>query len=219
MIKKIFLLTFVILAACSPEAEVAPPITVVTATAPRAINTSAPISTQPPVVPTATQPPAALTTQAASYPSPTQQNIGAAYEPFERGFMIYLSDRKQIWVFIRASLTNTPANSQANFGQWLAYPDTFQDGQPETDPTFVAPARLLQPKRGFGKVWRENAAVRNGIGWGSDWEQSYNTNAATYPIGTLDGGKFNQKFSFHLITALDGSLLYINEATFTWSKQ
>ena len=131
----------------------------------------------------------------------------------------YLADRKQIWVFIRPTLANTTTNLPVNFGQWLAYADTFKDGEPETDPTFAAPTRLLQPKRGFGKVWRENVPVRVGIGWALDWEQAYNASLTTYPIGTIEGGKFNHKFSFHIITTMDGSSIHVNEATYLWSKQ
>jgi hypothetical protein len=204
MKKLLPILLILFLTACS--STVTPtPIVITAVTTPTAIA-------QPPINPTATaQPP--------SYPAPTQVNVAAVYEPFERGFMIYLSDRKQIWVFIRPTLANTTTNLPVNFGQWLAYADTFKDGEPETDPTFAAPTRLLQPKRGFGKVWRENAPVRSGIGWALDWEAPYNASLTTYPIGTLAGGKFNHKFSFHIITLPDGSAIHVNEATYMWSKQ
>ncbi|MBI5714252.1 MAG: hypothetical protein HZC38_12645 [Chloroflexi bacterium] len=189
-----------------------------------ACSLATPAITPTPIVITAVTTPTAIPATATvaaapSYPAPTQINIAAVYEPFERGFMIYLSDRKQIWVFIRPTLANTTTNLPVNFGQWLAYADTFKDGEPETDPTFAAPTRLLQPKRGFGKVWRENAPVRVGIGWALDWEVPYNASLTTYPIGAIEGGKFNHKFSFHIITLLDGSSVHVNEATYMWSKQ
>lgn len=189
-----------------------------------ACTTAAPTVTPTPIVITAVTTPTVVpatapVTASPSYPAPSQVNVAAVYEPFERGFMIYLADRKQIWVFIRPTLANTTTNLPVNFGQWLAYADTFKDGEPETDPTFAAPTRLLQPKRGFGKVWRENVPVRVGIGWALDWEVPYNASVTTYPIGTIDGGKFNHKFSFHIITLMDSSAIHVNEATYMWSKQ
>jgi hypothetical protein len=225
--KNFLLLTFLTLTACSTATPaITPTPIVITAVAtpttqpPNHPTTQLPINptTQPPNHPT-TQLPINPTTQPPTYPPPTQINIAAVYEPFERGFMIYLSDRKQIWVFIRPTLANTTTNLPVNFGQWLAYADTFKDGEPETDPTFAAPTRLLQPKRGFGKVWRENVPVRVGIGWALDWEVPYNASLTTYPIGTIEGGKFNHKFSFHLITITDGSVIHVNESTYMWSKQ
>ncbi len=189
-----------------------------------ACSLATPAITPTPIVITAVTTPTAIpatapATASPSYPAPTQINVAAVYEPFERGFMIYLADRKQIWVFIRPTLANTTTNLPVNFGQWLAYADTFKDGEPETDPTFAAPTRLLQPKRGFGKVWRENALVRAGIGWALEWELPYNASLTTYPIGAIEGGKFNHKFSFHIITILDGASIHVNEATYLWSKQ
>jgi hypothetical protein len=195
----------IFLAACSTATPTVMPTPVVIT----AVTT--PTTIAQPTNPPPSQPP--------SYPAPSQMNIAAVYEPFERGFMIYLSDRKQIWVFIRPTLANTSTNLPVNFGQWLAYADTFKDGEPETDPTFAAPTRLLQPKRGFGKVWRENAPIRSGIGWALDWEVPYNSSVTTYPIGAIEGGKFNHKFSFHIITLSDGSAIHVNEATYMWSKQ
>jgi len=201
----LLLITILAITACSSATPtVTPTPIVITAVA------TPTAAAQPPINPTPSPP---------SYPAPTQINIAAVYEPFERGFMIYLSDRKQIWVFIRPTLANTTTNLPVNFGQWLAYADTFKDGEPETDPTFAAPTRLLQPKRGFGKVWRENVPVRVGIGWALDWEVPYNASLTTYSIGTIEGGKFNHKFSFHLITITDGSVIHVNESTYMWSKQ
>lgn len=203
MKRLLLLVTILTITACSSArpTTIATPIVITAVTTPTAVPAPAPATASP------------------SYPAPSQVNVAAVYEPFERGFMIYLSDRKQIWVFIRPTLANTTTNLPVNFGQWLAYADTFKDGEPETDPTFAAPTRLLQPKRGFGKVWRENALVRAGIGWALEWELPYNASLTTYPIGTIEGGKFNHKFSFHIITILDGSSIHVNESTYMWSKQ
>jgi hypothetical protein len=43
---------------------------------------------------------------------------------------------------------------------------------PETDPAFDPPAGsgFYQPKRGFGRVWREQPGVRERLGWATDPE-------------------------------------------------
>ncbi|MBI5350252.1 MAG: hypothetical protein HZB77_13215, partial [Chloroflexi bacterium] len=107
--KRLFpILSVLFLTACSSATPTTPtPIVITAVTTPTAIPATATVAAAP------------------SYPAPTQINIAAVYEPFERGFMIYLSDRKQIWVFIRPALANTTTNLPVNFGQWLAYADTF----------------------------------------------------------------------------------------------
>ncbi|MDF1515761.1 MAG: hypothetical protein P1S60_18285, partial [Anaerolineae bacterium] len=102
---------------------------------------------------------------------PMQAEIGwAAQQPFQNGFMIWLEPSKSIVVFFN------------NYGgqSYRIFPDTFKDGDPETDPNFAPPSGLLQPKRGFGKVWRENIVVRDNLGWATadesgfeTWRQSY----------------------------------------------
>lgn len=51
-----------------------------------------------------------------------------------------------------------PAPSYALFG------DFWAPGQPERGEE-APPPGLIEPLRGFGKVWREHAEVRRGIGW------------------------------------------------------
>ncbi|MBE9507754.1 MAG: hypothetical protein IMY86_06855, partial [Chloroflexi bacterium] len=60
-------------------------------------------------------------------------------------------------------------------GKYEQYEDTWTEGMPESDPAFVPPAGLLQPIRGFGKLWRENTNVRDGLGWATAPEQGFTT--------------------------------------------
>jgi hypothetical protein len=42
----------------------------------------------------------------------------------------------------------------------------FEEGMPETSPEYDNPPEgLYQPRRGFGMLWRSNAAVRDRVGW------------------------------------------------------
>jgi hypothetical protein len=76
----------------------------------------------------------------------------AADQPFEQGRMIWVEQQDSIYVIY-------------NDGSWERYPDAFEEGMAERDPTISPPGGKLQPERGFGKVWREQAAVRERIGW------------------------------------------------------
>ena len=52
-----------------------------------------------------------------------------------------------------------------NNGTWETYPDDFQQGDPDTDPSMVPPANRVQPAGAIGKMWREHSAVRSALGW------------------------------------------------------
>ena len=89
-----------------------------------------------------------------------QYNARMATQPFERGAMTWVEGLDggmgHIWVVYydntRGSLV------------WQNFPDTWTEGQPVSGGE-GAPAGLYEPIRGFGKLWRENAAVRNTLGW------------------------------------------------------
>ncbi|MBN1967244.1 MAG: hypothetical protein JW910_21505 [Anaerolineae bacterium] len=62
-------------------------------------------------------------------------------------------------------------------GGWQPYwrvLDQWQEGQPESDPAFSPPAGLIQPVRGFGLAWRNEAAIRDALGWATAAENGYN---------------------------------------------
>jgi len=52
-----------------------------------------------------------------------------------------------------------------NDGEWLTYPDVWDPSQPSNAPSLVVPNGRYQPVDSIGKVWRENADVRNRLGW------------------------------------------------------
>ncbi len=49
--------------------------------------------------------------------------------------------------------------------------DTWAEGEPETTGLTPPPGKL-EPKRGFGKVWREEPGVREALGWATQPERS-----------------------------------------------
>lgn len=60
-----------------------------------------------------------------------------------------------------------------NDGEWLTFPDGWDASQPSSDPSLVVPNGRYQPVDSIGKVWRENADVRNRLGWASEPQSKF----------------------------------------------
>ena len=94
---------------------------------------------------------------------PTGEQIAVQGEElhFEHGHMLSRPDARLIYVFLE--------RLQAQ--GWGAYVDTYQPSDPQSDPNVVVPTpapgepRLVQPTDRFGKLWRENAWLRETLGW------------------------------------------------------
>lgn len=86
----------------------------------------------------------------------------AAEQVFENGRMLWLAATDAILALY-------------NDGQFERYENSWQPGDPESDPAIVPPAGRYQPIRGFGKVWREETAVRERLGWALAPEQGFTT--------------------------------------------
>jgi hypothetical protein len=77
-----------------------------------------------------------------------------AHQPFERGAMLWLSGPpSSIYVLY-------------NTGQFQRFDDTYNASTDPASGGETPPSGLLEPVRGFGKVWRSNPEVRSGLGWG-----------------------------------------------------
>ncbi|WP_374685818.1 serine/threonine-protein kinase [Promineifilum sp.] len=78
-----------------------------------------------------------------------QNSINTGYAPFERGQMLWREDNDAIYV-----LYNN--NTFARFADvWREGDPDFSCGEPNSPPT---------PVRGFGRIWCDNQAVRDGLG-------------------------------------------------------
>jgi hypothetical protein len=84
--------------------------------------------------------------------------VWAAYQPFERGSMLWRSDNDAAYVFY------------AN-GSWSPVPERW-DGGPAADRGSPPPG-LLTPERGFGFVWSRSDEIFNGLGWARDQEKGF----------------------------------------------
>ena len=104
----------------------------------------------------------------ATYP-PFNQEIAVqtAYQQFEHGAMLWISrttytQEKLIYVFF-------------DDGTFQQFNDTWTEGQPVSGGE-TPPRGLVEPVRGFGKVWREGtgARVRERLGWATAEEAGGN---------------------------------------------
>jgi hypothetical protein len=111
----------------------------------------------------------------------------AAFQEFEHGFMFWIQAENSIYV-----LSNTAIEQAQETDTWWRLDDTFAEGDPITDDTLAAPDGLLQPERGFGKVWRSNGFVREAVGWATGEEEGYEAEWLDFERGwmmTSPGGE------------------------------
>jgi hypothetical protein len=97
-------------------------------------------------------------------------NTWAAEQAFEHGRMIWLEEISGEDFVLQKVLLVFFAD-----GKYAQFQDTWTEGEPENDPSLTPPDGKYQPIRGFGKVWRENESVRNGLGWALAPEQGFDT--------------------------------------------
>jgi len=120
----------------------------------------------------------------------------AAYQPFERGHMVWLEGNRNIYVLYAS-------------GRFEIYNDLFEEGDPEIDPSITPPAGLYQPKRGFGLIWRTEPGVRDRLGWATAPEQPFQGWSQSYSAtGMHNAGTF--------IRLLDGSICVLHHFPSQW---
>ena len=151
-----------------------------------------------------------------AFPTETRAELYIAQQDFENGYMFWISTQEVIWV-----LLSTPDNPDA--GEWRIYQDTYVDTEPEIDPTLTPPGDdLYQPRRGFGKLWRETPGLREALGWATTPELALNTLYVYQPGGTLDAeGNYVPGPGRHFLTSLGRETFAFIEATTgagTWER-
>lgn len=116
-------------------------------------------------------------------PAPFPQlNARLATQQFERGSMVWAEGRgpNGSWGSIWVVYFDNARNSLV----WEAYFDSWTEDQPERGGE-TPPPGLYEPIRGFGKLWRENAHVRETLGWAAAPER-----ADTGSLQYFQGGAF-----------------------------
>ncbi len=110
---------------------------------------------------------------------PLGNATGAAYDetltfqPFESGFMYYTKSSRVIYVLSKTGV------------QLSVYASTWNDGDPNGDLAPGARPQTSIPKRGFGKVWRENPVVQQALGFATADEEPYTGTVQFFDRGLL----------------------------------
>ncbi len=218
------LLAFLVLAAaaCSgpPETQVyivlSPTYEAPTLTALAALSGAA---TEPPGTPAPNSGIGPIRVEASpALPTPLVTQIQVAEQEFENGRMFWIQPSDEIWVMV-----NDPG--QTDRGYWMIFNDTFEEGETEIDPELTPPANpeatppapLIQPKRGFGKLWRQDENLRQDLGWGVTPEFGFVTTYEYRAGGYLDSaGRYVSAPGIHILASLGNELFAFDEATMTW---
>jgi serine/threonine-protein kinase len=111
--------------------------------------------------------------------APVASAVGSAYQPFQNGMMIWVS-----------SVGGQPAGAiyaLYNNGTYQRFNDTFREGVDQASGGAVPPQGLLEPVRGFGKVWRDNANARDTLGWASSGESGGSAQILLFERGEMVG--------------------------------
>jgi hypothetical protein len=89
--------------------------------------------------------------------------VSGAVQPFERGLMIYRA----------SSVPGAPGAIEAlsNDGRFTRSADTWVSGVDPDSGGLTPPPGLVEPIRGFGKVWRSDGALAARLGWALAGEQ------------------------------------------------
>ncbi len=175
---------------------------------PQAVGTQPTASPTQVLQPSATPEAPAPTATQDVFPTPTRGQIYVAEQDFQNGRMFWLRPIDQIWV----TTTNEDGEQM-----WDVYEDTFEEGQPELDPSLEPPDEdLYQPVRGFGLLWRENPQMREQLGWAEAPEVGYFANYEYHPGGTVEDGRYVEGFGYHLVENLERAVYRFNEGDRTW---
>lgn len=104
---------------------------------------------------------------------PVTVSLASAAQTFERGAMIWVSGSPSVIYVL------------FNNGTFLRFDDTFVAGVDPESGGQTPPSGLLEPVRGFGKVWRMSDAVRSGLGWATNPESASNATVQDFDRGRM----------------------------------
>jgi hypothetical protein len=108
---------------------------------------------------------------------------GAAFQPFERGRMLWREDARLVYVL-------------QEDGTWASYEDTWTPDLPE--PNLVPPQALYRPVRGFARVWiLDLEGPPSPIGWGTAPERGYAMVIQPFARGLLLSGADDEVYALY----------------------
>jgi hypothetical protein len=106
-------------------------------------------------------------------PNGPAQSSWAAEQVFEGGRILWLENGSLVGENYKGQPLIFVLYSQSN--SWEIYVDTWNSTEPDSDPSIAPPTGLVQPIRGFGKVWRNNPKAQKQLGWALAVEQGFET--------------------------------------------
>jgi serine/threonine-protein kinase len=107
--------------------------------------------------------------------------IWAAWEPFEKAYMLWRNDTDLVYVFYYQGGSNQYA------GSWVETPAEWRwDGSNPDGVGLSPPPGLYEPVRGFGYVWRNYLGGPDGqLGWARDEEKGFCANLQPFEQGFI----------------------------------
>jgi hypothetical protein len=97
-------------------------------------------------------------------------DVAASYQPFERGFMIWLGNNGQIYAFYGSTPNDGPNGGS---GTLATFPSETYGNLPTNPMNETPPFNRVHPIMGFGKVWWNFPTTRSKLGWGLSAEYGY----------------------------------------------
>jgi hypothetical protein len=115
-------------------------------------------------------------------PATAETASGAAAQPFQNGWMIYMNSR--YLVLLNAPFAN---GTESGSMQYQSFVDPLQVGQEDTSAEYTPPQGLYAPTSGFGLIWRgdvpESPGFVEALGWATQPEFNFNPTTQCAVIG------------------------------------
>lgn len=170
----------------------------------QAVAMSLPTATPEPTL-TPSPIPGSATPRPDVFPTDTVAEVAIAEQVFEHGRMFWIRHTRQIWVMVDDPDPAYPG------GDWYCFNDTWQEGEPEIDPDLVPPEGMLQPRRGFGQLWRETPDLKDQMGWAITPEFELTSRYSYIAGGYVEDGQYIPGPGEHRLTTLNNESMSFYE--------
>ena len=127
----------------------------------------------------------------------THDRVWAAYEPFERGHMVWRHDTREIYVLYED-------------GSYESHEDTWQEHDP-VNALGTPPPGLFVPARGFGNLYNNYPRLKERLGWAIATEAGY-----TMTVETIPGGSGRYPGTSTFFTLPDNRVVSLYPFSSTW---
>jgi uncharacterized protein with LGFP repeats len=146
-------------------------------------STPRPTALTPPVceIATDTELAAAWTWETLGCPVSDAETVWAAWEPFERGYMLWRNDEDAIYALPFANGADSSQGPVLTGGDAWRWDGSFEEGRGLTPP-----AGSLEPVRGFGRVWYDFlGGPASELGWATQPERGICVTLQSFESGVI----------------------------------